>query len=59
MNIQTFYAATKNRSERELFGRVEQELLDLTLRRTQSTTLRQRNLYLHKIHDERVNMEKR
>lgn len=59
MNIQTFYSATKRRRERNLSERLEQEFLALTLHQAQSTTLRQRNLYMAKVYEERVNMEKR
>jgi len=59
MNIQTFYNAVSRRRERCLRERVEQELLSLSLHPTQSTTLRQKNLLMAKVFDERVNMEKR
>jgi ribosomal protein S7 len=59
MNIQTFYSAVKRRRERELPERLEQEFLALTLQQPQSTTLRQRNQYMAKVYEERVNMEKR
>jgi ribosomal protein S7 len=59
MNIQTFYAAITKRRERNLYERLEQELLTLTLNQAQSPTLRQRNLYMAKTYEERVNMEKR
>ena len=59
MSIQTFYSAIKRRRERDLSERMEQELITLTLQKTESTTLRQRNLYMAKVYEERVNMEKR
>ena len=59
MNIQTFYSAITRRRERDLSERLEQELLALTLQQPQSTTLRQRNLFMAKVYEERVNMEKR
>lgn len=59
MNIQTFYSAIKRRRERGLAERVEQELLALSLHQPQSTTLRQRNLHMARVYEERVNMEKR
>ena len=59
MNLQTFYSAVQKRRERNLFERLEQELLDLTLRQEQSTTLRQRNIHMTKVYEERVNMQKR
>jgi small subunit ribosomal protein S7 len=59
MNIQTFYNAVLRRRERSLAERLEQELLALSLYQPQSTTLRQRNLSMAKVYEERVNMEKR
>jgi ribosomal protein S7 len=59
LNIQTLYSATTRRRERDLSERVEQELLALSVDRSQSATLRQRNAYMSKVYEERVNMEKR
>jgi ribosomal protein S7 len=59
LNIQTLYNAITRRRERGLFERVEQELLALSVDRSQSATLRQRNAYMSKVYEERVNMEKR
>lgn len=59
MNLQMFYSVVHKRRERALHERLEQELLELTLHQKQSTTLRQRNSYMQRVHTERVNMEKR
>lgn len=59
LSIQTFYNAIKKRRERELFEKVEQELLSLTVRQEQSTTLRQRNSLLFRIYEERANLDYR
>jgi len=59
MNIQMFYNAILRRRERSLYERLEQELITLTVQQAQSTTLRQRNAYMAKVYEERVNMEKR
>lgn len=59
INIQTLYSAVTKRRERTLYERIEQELLTLTINQSQSTTLRQRNLYIAKTYEERVNMDKR
>jgi len=59
INLQTFANAIRVRRERALYERLEQELLELTIRRPQSTTLRQMNVYMRQIYDERTNMEKR
>lgn len=59
LNIQTLYNAVSRRRERALSTRVEQELLALSVDRSQSATLRQRNSHMAKVYEERVNMEKR
>jgi ribosomal protein S7 len=59
ISVQTFYNAVKKRKERELFERIEQELLTLTVRQEQSATLRQRNTLLHRIYEERANLDYR
>ena len=59
LNIQNLYNAITRRRERDLAERWEQELVELTVARTQSATLRQRNLQMLKVYEERVNMEER
>lgn len=59
MSIQTVAASVRARRERELHERLEQELLELTLRQSQSSTLRQKNIYMRRVYEERTNMEKR
>ena len=59
MNIQTFSNAVKRRRERKLHERLEQELIELTLDRDHSSTLRQRNLHMAKTYEERANIDKR
>jgi ribosomal protein S7 len=59
ISIQTFYNAVKKRRERGLFERIEQELLYLTVRQEQSTTLRQRNNLLSRVYEERANLDYR
>lgn len=58
-SLQMFASAIRLRRERGLYERLEQEFLDLTLRQSQSTTLRQKSAYMRRIHDERPNVEKR
>jgi len=59
LNIQTLYSAVRRRRERALAERIEQELLALSVDRSQSATLRQRNSHMAKVYEERVNMEQR
>ena len=59
MALQTIAAAVSARKERSLDARVEQELLDLTIRQATSPTLRQRNIYMRQIHDQNSNARKR
>ncbi|MGZ6444710.1 MAG: hypothetical protein ACXWRG_11440 [Bdellovibrio sp.] len=59
LNIQTLFSAITRRKERTLPERIEQELIALSLDRSQSATLRQRNAHKAKVYEERVNMEKR
>lgn len=59
MSLQTFAAAIKSRRERGLYEKLEQELLELTVRQSNSSTLRQKNIYMRRIHDERPNIDKR
>lgn len=59
LSIQTFYIAVKKRKERTLVERLEQELLSLTLRQEQSTTLRQRSQLFAHIYEERANLDYR
>lgn len=59
LNIQTFYSSIQKRRERNFHERLEQEFLTLTLKQEQSTTLRQRNSYMAKVYEERVNVDKR
>lgn len=59
LNIQTLYSAVRRRRERDLSERIEQELLALSVDRSQSATLRQRNAHMSKVYEERVNMEQR
>jgi hypothetical protein len=53
------YNAITRRRERDLAERWEQELTALTVSRNQSATVRQRNLQIAKIYEERVYMEER
>jgi ribosomal protein S7 len=59
LNIQTLFNAVTRRRERDLAERIEQEIKAIMVTPTQSATLRQRNLQMHKIYEERVNMEER
>lgn len=60
LHFRVFYdSAITRRRERGLAERLEQELLTLSLHQAQSTTLRQRNLHMIRVYEERVNMEKR
>lgn len=59
LNIQTLYSAISRRRERTLSERLEQELIALTVDRSQSATLRQLNANKARVYEERVNMEKR
>jgi ribosomal protein S7 len=59
LNIQTLYNAVRRRRERAMAERIEQELLALSVDRSQSATLRQRNAHMAKVYEERVNMEQR
>jgi ribosomal protein S7 len=59
MNLQTFYSAVTQRRERDLCERLEQEFLALSLYQAGSTTLRKRSQHMHRVYEERVNMEKR
>jgi ribosomal protein S7 len=59
LNIQTLYNAVRRRRERALAERLEQEFLSLSLERSQSATLRQKNAHFSKVYEERVNMEQR
>jgi len=59
LSIQTFYSAVKKRRERTLVERLEQELLSLTIRQDQSTTLRQRSQLFARIYEERANLDYR
>jgi ribosomal protein S7 len=59
MNIQTLFKNIKNRRERALFERICQEMLALTLERNHSSTLRQKNAYIKRTYDERVNIDQR
>jgi ribosomal protein S7 len=59
LNIQTLYNAVCKRRERALSERLEQELLALSVERSQSATLRQRNAQIATVYEERVNMEQR
>lgn len=59
LNVQTLYKAISSRSERTLSERIYQELLALTFKANQSTTMRQRSAHLRSVYDERVHMEYR
>jgi ribosomal protein S7 len=59
MSIHTLYKSIKSRRERALFERVCQEMLALTIERNHSSALRQRNMYIKRTYDERVNIDQR
>ena len=59
LNLQILYNAITRRKERNFTERWEQELATLTIARGQSATLRQRNLQIAKIYEERVYIEER
>jgi ribosomal protein S7 len=59
LSIQTFYNAIKRRRERELHEKIEQELVSLTIRQEQSTTLRQRSSFFARVYEERANLDYR
>jgi ribosomal protein S7 len=59
LNVQTFYNAVFRRKEKTFSEKMQQELLELTVNKQQSATLKDRNAFFFKIHDLRANLDYR
>lgn len=59
LNLQTLYMSIKTRRELVLSERYQQELVSLFLDPTHASVFRQRNAYMARVYEERVNMQYR